>query len=229
MKKISIYLFVLLISSIYPQCNENNQLQCIDDDDCEWFEDVSYGNCSNLAWQVCESYIGCYVDSNPGWYDNSGPYCSGGTYPIDDSYCLEIEMPECSDMDQLDCSDENSCDWIENIESGSCGSLSDSNCELTPGCDWEYGCIQMGWWYNWCYTYGYECNGGTYSYDIGYCEETEFNFGDINQDNIVNIQDVVLVINLILDQEFDLSADINLDSTVNVLDIIQMVNIILNN
>ena len=27
----------------------------------------------------------------------------------------------------------------------------------------------MGWWYNWCYTYG--CVGGTYEIDNGYCQE----------------------------------------------------------
>jgi len=52
--------------------------------------------------------------------------------------------------------------------------------------------------------------------------------GDINGDTLVNIQDIILVINLILNGEYDLIADINLDNTVNVLDIIQLVNIILN-
>ena len=54
------------------------------------------------------------------------------------------------------------------------------------------------------------------------------NTGDINEDALVNIQDVILVINLILNDEFNSLADINLDSTVNVLDVIQLVNIILN-
>ena len=54
------------------------------------------------------------------------------------------------------------------------------------------------------------------------------NMGDINEDTLVNIQDVILVINLILNNEFNLLADLNLDSLVNVLDVIQLVNIILN-
>jgi len=54
------------------------------------------------------------------------------------------------------------------------------------------------------------------------------NTGDINEDTLVNIQDVILVINLILNNEFNSLADINLDSIVNVLDVIQLVNIILN-
>ena len=56
----------------------------------------------------------------------------------------------------------------------------------------------------------------------------QFITGDINEDTLVNIQDVILVINLILDGEFNSLADINLDSIVNVLDVIQLVNIILN-
>ena len=56
----------------------------------------------------------------------------------------------------------------------------------------------------------------------------ESNMGDINEDTLVNIQDVILVINLILNNEFNLLADLNLDSIVNVLDVIQLVNIILN-
>jgi len=54
------------------------------------------------------------------------------------------------------------------------------------------------------------------------------NTGDINEDTLVNIQDIILVINLILNGEFALLADLNLDNTVNVLDVIQLVNIILN-
>ena len=54
------------------------------------------------------------------------------------------------------------------------------------------------------------------------------NLGDINGDTLVNIQDIIIVINLILNGEFDLAADINLDTTVDILDVIQLVNIILN-
>ena len=52
--------------------------------------------------------------------------------------------------------------------------------------------------------------------------------GDVNEDTLVNIQDIILVINLVLDGEFNLVADINSDNIVNILDIIQLVNIILN-
>ena len=57
--------------------------------------------------------------------------------------------------------------------------------------------------------------------------------GDINQDSIINILDIVLLINFILstetpsDSEF-LSSDMNLDGIINILDIILIIDIILN-
>ena len=56
----------------------------------------------------------------------------------------------------------------------------------------------------------------------------DFILGDINLDSSVNIQDVILVINLIINNEFNDLADMNLDNTLDVLDVVQLVNIILN-
>ena len=58
-------------------------------------------------------------------------------------------------------------------------------------------------------------------------ETSDFNLGDINGDNSINIQDIVLVINLVLNNEYAILADLNSDQTVNILDIVQIVNIIL--
>ena len=54
--------------------------------------------------------------------------------------------------------------------------------------------------------------------------------GDINNDNIVNILDVVETVNLILfmSGEYLECADMNEDGTINVIDIINLVNTILN-
>ena len=56
----------------------------------------------------------------------------------------------------------------------------------------------------------------------------EFISGDINGDNSINIQDIILAVNLVLNNEYNIIADLNLDGTINILDIIQLVNIILN-
>ena len=57
--------------------------------------------------------------------------------------------------------------------------------------------------------------------------------GDLNEDDLVNIQDVVTLINLILLPDDDISnyfcaADINSDDSLNVQDIILLVSLILN-
>ena len=67
----------------------------------------------------------------------------------------------------------------------------------------------------------------TFLYDL-VCPEY-FLPGDINDDGLVNIQDVVIVINIILNispnNEY---ADINNDGLVNIQDIIIIISIILN-
>ncbi len=56
------------------------------------------------------------------------------------------------------------------------------------------------------------------------CEENIL--GDISGDDILNVLDIVLMINMILNDEYSLVADVNEDSSLNVLDIILMVNIL---
>ena len=52
--------------------------------------------------------------------------------------------------------------------------------------------------------------------------------GDINEDGIINILDVILIINIILGtNEYNPLADVNYDGNVDILDIVSLVNIIL--
>ena len=59
-------------------------------------------------------------------------------------------------------------------------------------------------------------------------ETLDLNLGDINGDNSINIQDIVLLINLVLNNGYDILADLNSDGMLDVLDIVQLVNIVLN-
>ena len=52
--------------------------------------------------------------------------------------------------------------------------------------------------------------------------------GDVNEDSIINVQDIVLTVNLVMTGEYNSSADLNADGVTNVLDIVPIVNIILN-
>jgi len=66
--------------------------------------------------------------------------------------------------------------------------------------------------------------------DIGYqdtSECVECILGDINNDSILNILDIVSMVNLILDGEYDGCGDVNSDGVLNILDVVTLVNIIL--
>ena len=217
---------------------------------------VSYCNDTSTSTDQCYTYT-CYG----GGYGQWNVCCDGLDYEIDNSYCQEIEMPECSELDQNTCNhpsygegcewiegdtdcesidsefscNSNSCEWIEDVDYGSCANFSYNQCSSISDCDWVYGCIQWGSWYSWiCYDYGYECEG---SYQIdnsycdgesGYCEESWDIIGDLNFDGTINIQDVIQVIELILNQEYNNIGDMNNDEIINVSDVIQIINIILN-
>ena len=227
MYKFGIMLFSTL-GIIYSQCDNLLELQCAENLNCDWIEDMSYGNCGNLAWQVCENYSGCYVDSNPGWYDNSGPYCAGGTYQLDNSYCEEVELPECSEMNAVECNNNGSCAWIEDIEIINCSTLSTSgwgpgSCEYYyPDC---YNYLDYGGWYG---SWSTECGGGTAQIDNSFCEEVSFIPGDVNGDGSLNISDIILIVDLILSSDYNQYSDLNQDGILNITDIIELVNKILN-
>ena len=56
--------------------------------------------------------------------------------------------------------------------------------------------------------------------------------GDINEDGLLNILDIVILVNCVLQigygyECYDELGDTNLDGVINILDIVQLVNIIL--
>ena len=65
------------------------------------------------------------------------------------------------------------------------------------------------------------------SYNFLYNYLDAVDLGDLNNDDYINIQDIVLIINLVLNDEYNSLADLNFDDSIDVLDIVQLVNIIL--
>ena len=51
--------------------------------------------------------------------------------------------------------------------------------------------------------------------------------GDVNADGVVNILDVVLLVNMVLNNEYNPSDDLNSDSVINILDVVLLVGLIL--
>jgi len=216
------------------ECSEMDLNECSNELTCEWIEDFNNYSCSGFSQNQCYQYEGCdWTLSYGGSYGQWSHSCSG-TYQVNDSYCQEIQMSECSDfMTESSCNHtahlDVDCNWIENTETGSCSSLSLSVCDLP-----EYGscysdCTNWGNYYNGMFCYGtMYCAGGSYQSDNSYCEESEYQLGDLNQDSIINVQDIILTVNLVLNNEYNILSDLNSDEIVNVLDIVQVVNIILN-
>ena len=62
------------------------------------------------------------------------------------------------------------------------------------------------------------------------CPEDDGILGDLNDDNMLNVQDIILMINMILgvDESND-DADLSGDGVINILDVIQLMNLILGN
>ena len=52
--------------------------------------------------------------------------------------------------------------------------------------------------------------------------------GDLNQDQILNILDIIIMVNIILELgDYESLADMNEDEIVNILDVITLINVIL--
>ena len=101
---------------------------------------------------------------------------------------------QCDNYSQNQCSSDDSCEWVENIDSGFCSDF-DYNSELCNSinqCDWtsyEIDCgtatgysdcdISAGCSYSWLtytcsgWTTVSDCSGGYYEIDNGYCQEIE--------------------------------------------------------
>ena len=54
--------------------------------------------------------------------------------------------------------------------------------------------------------------------------------GDLNNDYIVNVLDIIVIVNYILDPSINQTSnlDINNDNDINVIDVLELINIILN-
>ena len=58
--------------------------------------------------------------------------------------------------------------------------------------------------------------------------EDDIMLGDINEDGILNILDIVTIIQLVLVDDFNPNADMNEDGILNILDIVTLIQVVLN-
>ena len=75
---------------------------------------------------------------------------------------------------------------------------------------------------------GVPCEGGVYVPPAeGECCSACVLLGDSNDDGILNVLDVVAMVNLVLNDDYNEVADMNSDGTLNVLDVVLLVGIVL--
>ena len=64
--------------------------------------------------------------------------------------------------------------------------------------------------------------------DIGaYFFDQSYTLGDLNNDDLINVSDIVIIVNIILSNDYNDNADFNNDNSINVQDVIILVNLIL--
>ena len=190
------------IGCYIPQCTEN----------CEWEPMQCWGS-TGYCWCVDPNGVEIEGTSMPSW--QGLPDCEESSFQIGDE-CIT----SAGETGFYDC---EMCCWPSNLNW-----LGDGWCDYLGGCGFEgsiYNCPELG----------YDCGDCNDDWDgsdpFGLCSDSFSILGDLNNDEIVNVLDVVILVNHILSPaavELD-GADINIDGNVNILDIVQLVNIILIN
>ena len=117
------------------------------------------------------------------------------------------------------------CDFMENILEDDCS----DNCSLdfwtlaSNECDW--GCDV--WSDMWSLDNQDDCEEYNCFWDNDACHPFSF-LGDVNNDGNINVIDIVMVVDLILSDNYDIVGDVNEDGQLNVIDIVMLVDWVLN-
>ena len=195
------YSYDQLHSGFYSECEFN--IDCISVwGDC----DVGLGGChyavneEHYSSEEIEELVNVWLEN-----DCMQWVCDCASLP--NAQCVNgvCELAYCYDLNPEGCFNSGCPDGYECIDDPNY--CVPSSC----GCDEFYG--------EWFCTE--DCGGGT-------CLEIQDHLlGDINEDDILNILDIVLMINMILSNEYSIIADVNEDGVVNVLDVVIMVNILI--
>ena len=225
-----------IIDIDYFSCSNFNQSQCSQYESCSWTLQYggSYGQwsyeCSGL-YSVDHSYC---QDYQPPLLECSSHLEQYQCEDYDCQWVPDVDFEDCSLYNESLCYEQDSCNWVENIQYGYCYNLNEASCDANPNC--YYDCE---FWHGSCAgcCYG-SCLGGSYiisdnSYcngepDNGYCTEP-YILGDLDSDGNINVVDIVDLVNIVLNAQYNFIGDINQDGTNNIVDIISLVNIVLGN
>ena len=109
--------------------------------------------------------------------------------------------------------------------------LPNGNTLLTVADDSEFIEVSYDGSYAWGYDYPLGNNGMIargQKYAVDHFSQ-EILLGDLNEDTILNVLDVIILVNIVLgNSDFNFAGDMNTDDIVNILDVVILVSIILN-
>ena len=175
-----------------------------------------------------------FVDSEDGNFslqDNS-PCIDAGTAYFEYDGEVIVDIPESEyyndapDMgafewypDIYGCMDQFACNYVPqaNIDDGNC-EYAEDNYDCEGNCLVDVDCMNI-------------CGGDADFDSCGICEGDGSSclfLGDINNDGVINVIDIVMTVNLVLSDIYDEVADVNEDGLLNVLDIVMLVGWVLN-
>jgi len=198
-------LLLILRTSMMAQVDYNSQIQPILDDRCT----MCHGNAGGLN---LESYDNTLDSGNSGDVLVPGDHSSSLLY-------IRITLPSSSDEDmppqgslsqgEIDLI----AQWIDE------GALEELDCDPTLACGQAITCCDG-------LLYPTTCCETNCDAPIGECGDDTLQ-GDLNNDGILNVLDIVIMVNIVLDSGYNESADMNGDEIINVLDIVTLINTIL--
>lgn len=168
--------------------------------------------------QLTENLGNTWYISNEGLNDNSlyslhliqnNTVYSGGRY-IHKSNSSIVECIDLSGLDFGPCAMELGIGYVN------------GECSYVSGCGWILNGIDYS---DASFDSMDECSSA--------CFENSFTLGDINNDSMINVQDIVLLVNFVLQIDFPtdtefMAADYNGDGILNILDVVNIVDLILN-
>ena len=195
------FFLILLLQFIIAQDDVCSECENI------WWDDYWGEQCCDAAWDQW-GFDCLYMEEEYGW-DCTGCNCPYDTDPIcGDGFCTGNEtIDNCS----LDCTT-NGC----NVENQVDDCFDDDCCPISWIGDGYADCEEPN---------NFGCDLSCYNNDGGDCPGGTP--GDINGDEVLDILDIVLMVNMILSNEYSVVADVNEDESVNILDVIIMVNILI--
>jgi len=210
----------------YNQCNNSN--------DCAWVEEINYIDCDDFS-----DYTSCSLNYDNGcqwilmhWQQqNEANFCTGPSFQIYDSYCLDSESLDCNQMDQSQCSDNDDCDWALNTNLNDCAQFNSYGECSDNGCDWETDSIMASCYSNqWesGFANSSECNAisGCY-WDCSDWYTWACDCEGAYEVNISSCNGVYEDESWSCDELQYANGDVNFDWTINVLDVVALVDIIL--